>query len=1322
MKGLLMMKNMSRSRFTWILLSALVILVSLGTTGIRAATAEILILHDWGPDARQPSLAEARYIANLTGHFKSHADILNITNYKAGLMRSYDAIFYISYEKKFALPEAFKSDFLNTDKTVCWLNRQLDEIDQTLLRAKFGFHVSGFVEDHGFTNVIYKDRLFPKGDDTLNVTGIDDSSIAHVVSFARNTKGEKLPYVIHSKNLWFIADSPFSYCSERDRYIVFADLMHDILGQDHPVSHTALVRIEDVNPLSDPASLNHIFRYLAAEKVPFAVSLVPVYIDPLKKIESHLEDHPALLRTLKRVGFYGGAIVMHGFTHQYRGVTTDDYEFWDDVEDRPPRGDSVEYTSIRIEKGLRELFQNNLVPFAWETPHYFGSGNTHMAVRKFFSHVWDRGNVMEYLGSDQFFPYRLRDIYGQDVIPENLGYVHLEHPDSSEILQAASLNLAVRDGYASFFFHPFVDISYLKAIVRGMKKMGYKFADIRSFKPGVTATDKAVLTSSQKITIESRDKYVSIDEFLYSGSRIKHQLFPITSVRFSKDLVCPDGRYQVVRTQEEPDFGLLVRLWKLAKRDLDSLNASKTHRIPYEGMPIQKIAFIVPEKEPSFIEEANDLMSLQFSLFVAGVPYTNIRDTEIPKVDIGEFDIIVLPFAAAKGIGDASLKSIKDAVNAGSRIVFDGVSRVADEFNIEFQQKILNVRQIRDTRFPDIRLYWPSQAQVRPVFRVVEKEYSVWAEDEVSGVPLVVSGAYGKGGFLFYSTLFDPESRRGTSRFPFFAETLDAVFNLKLSAERRTAEMYFDPGMRQFISIEKLAKIWREHGVKRIYAGGWHFYDKYSYDYARLVRVCHENGILVYCWLEPPMVSMKFWNKYPDWREKTADLKEAGFSWRKFMNLADPACRSKVFSETSDLLLKYDWDGVNLAELYFESTAGPERPDMFTPMNSTVRREYALIAGFDPIQLFDSRSTNFWKKNPAAWDKFALYRSELGNRLKLGFIDLFKDIRKKRPDFEIMFTAIDTTTTPMLAKNLGQDNDFLLEQARKSGITMQMEDPLIMWKGPPERYAALGKYYRKLVPEKNSLVLDCNVLENHVRGEGGFPAEKPTGEEIRQITYNMDLSEARPAFYSEDSINEFDYHNIAAVLARDTLIVPMGSFKWKIRTPYTISVLVARKDLVPYLDGDSWLAGEGNSVIIPAGEHVLHFEPEHKYFNLQSLKVKILAISGELKWATFQNRSVDFAYKEDKGPCYIILSKRPVRINIDNKRAKCPIYVLDQEYSIKLPGGEHVVKAWFGRGFGNLVESSGVVLLSLVIIFGLITSVMFLGLFIAIKIKRKIIP
>jgi hypothetical protein len=372
------------------------------------------------------------------------------------------------------------------------------------------------------------------------------------------------------------------------------------------------------------------------------------------------------------------------------------------------------------------------------------------------------------------------------------------------------------------------------------------------------------------------------------------------------------------------------------------------------------------------------------------------------------------------------------------------------------------------------------------------------------------------------------------------------------------------------------------------------------------------------------------------------------------------------------------------------------------------------------VLIFKPESQYYWKNNPEAWKKVSRYRKDLCNKLKIDFIEYFTKVKAKKSGFEIMLTAIDTLMSPHYEDNIAEDMEKLIWMENKYAITLQIEDPSVLWSTKPERYFTLGDHYKKNVSKKSRLVLDCNVLDNHKKGDGGLPAEKPIGEEMRQIAYNMDITGARPAFYSEETVYETDYKNINTVLARDVTIKPDGDMQWIINSPFTASIKTGKKNLMVWLNEEQWFAGEGENVIVPQGESILKFEQEPKYFDLSSLKPRLNYISCELKWANFSNNQIEFLYDSEDSPAFVIISKRPSKIFIDDKRTECKTLKSENGFSVKLPSGSRKAKIIVGGGLSSLIESSGVVLLSLIVVFGFFTSIVFLGLFIAIQIKRKL--
>ncbi|MFH0925769.1 MAG: DUF2334 domain-containing protein [bacterium] len=384
-----------------------------------------------------------------------------------------------------------------------------------------------------FDTVLYKDKslikyyeydaanLVVKADPDVGVTQIvDPAKATAVVSVVNSATQEQIPYIIKSNNFWYVADMPFSYIGPRDRYLVICDILHDILGSTQGENHRAMIRLEDVGALVQLTTMQTVSDYLYSKQIPFSVAVFPVYSDPLGKYnggvsqEVGLSSAIELLDSLTYATQRGGDILMHGYTHQYgtqlnalTGVSGDDFEFWNIVTNTPVAEDSVEWALGRIIAGLDEFQTNGITPFTFEVPHYQASPNCYAAIGNQFKSRYERSfyytssNPQLNLSANdpardfiagQFFPYTIsKDYYGQFVLPENLGNIEYDissmDPTSyitygwQELYQNAEYALLVRDGYASFFFHPFwleedlgVPASQdLDSLVTGITSLGY---------------------------------------------------------------------------------------------------------------------------------------------------------------------------------------------------------------------------------------------------------------------------------------------------------------------------------------------------------------------------------------------------------------------------------------------------------------------------------------------------------------------------------------------------------------------------------------------------------------------------------------------------------------------------------------------------------------------------------------------------------------------------------------------------------------------------------------------------------------------------------
>src|ERR1700759_5189966 len=110
-----------------------------------------------------------------------------------------------------------------------------------------------------------------------------------------------------------------------------------------------------------------------------------------------MEDKPDVIDVLHKYVEAGGTPVLHGDTHQYRGVTTDDYEFWDDLSDRPVKRDSDVDATHRVEEAIKKPVAAGIYPLTWETPHYAASVVDYKEFKKIFSTTYERRQAGNHL-------------------------------------------------------------------------------------------------------------------------------------------------------------------------------------------------------------------------------------------------------------------------------------------------------------------------------------------------------------------------------------------------------------------------------------------------------------------------------------------------------------------------------------------------------------------------------------------------------------------------------------------------------------------------------------------------------------------------------------------------------------------------------------------------------------------------------------------------------------------------------------------------------------------------------------------------------------
>lgn len=566
-------------------------------------------------------------------------------------------------------------------------------------------------------------------------------------------------------------------------------------------------------------------------------------------------------------------------------------------------------------------------------------------------------------------------------------------------------------------------------------------------------------------------------------------------------------------------------------------------------------------------------------------------------------------------------------VGKGAILVLEGESPLAESFGFRRGKSTVRTASLRDVHRPDLPIIWEKALEL-PVMDLPAGA-AVFTRERWTDAPMAAGIRHGAGAVLWVAAA---PGERGCERFPYI---LAALSDLGLEAPFRSARLwaFFDSAYRSRVDLDYFAARWRRSGIAALQVAAWHFYDRDAQgdEYLRrLIEACHREGILVYAWLEVPHVSEKFWEEHPEWREKTGMLQDAQLDWRKLMNLTNRDCFAAASSGVKDLIGRFDWDGVNLAELYFESLEGIGNPSRFTPMNADVRAEFEKLRGFDPMELFGAR------KDDASRRAFLDYRADLARRMQVEWLEVIEQARTKKPQLDAVLTHIDDRFDAGMRDALGADAARALPLLDRHAFTFLIEDPATVWNLGAQRYQAIAEKYKPLTPYRDRLAVDINIVDRY---QDVYPTKQQTGTELFELVHNATANFARVALYFENSLLAPDLPLLPSAAAAVSRIERKGA-KTMVESASPVGIEWKGAALV---DGRPWPVADDNVVWLPAGTHSV----EAADAGAAPLFGRVLRLNAELRSARVAaGGAASFAYTSQARAIAVL--NRPARqIQVD---------------------------------------------------------------------------
>ena len=424
-------------------------------------------------------------------------------------------------------------------------------------------------------------------------------------------------------------------------------------------------------------------------------------------------------------------------------------------------------------------------------------------------------------------------------------------------------------------------------------------------------------------------------------------------------------------------------------------------------------------------------------------------------------------------------------------------------------------------------------------------------------------------------------------------------------------------------------------------------------------------------------------------------------------------------NEFVKFLESYDWDGVNLAELYFEAGLGFKNPNLFTPMHHSAQQEVKGKYNIDLTKIFEPTSKYYWEDNLQVTKNIVDYRVNKLNQVYETLLTSFQTIADRKKGFQIIVTAMDSYGSPELREYIADDMDNVLKLQMKYDFILQVEDPQNLWSTNPTRYYDIGKQYLEKMSDKSKLMLDLNILK--FRNENDvipFPTLTQTGTESFHMVRSASLGAPRLTIYSESSVNPQDLYYMPYALA--------GEVKYKVTkegfeyySPTSFILELPKSIMSISLDNKTISPGRNNSFIIPSGTHLINFNKSEDQFNPTELQTKVLSFTGNLISINYGYQDLSFTYESDTRTI-ISLNRIPTFVKVDGKDFSFKIMKGDDCYSIFLPVGKHNVDLTVGDAFSKGVNLTSFWSSTGIALFGTLSIVLLLIMFLSVKyLNRK---
>ncbi|MFE6139260.1 DUF2334 domain-containing protein [Bacillus sp. NPDC057893] len=518
---------------TLLIFFGILLLIPIHTSAQTSSKPKVLVLYSTEDDKITNNV---QILNTQLGHFTNNITVKNLKEIsKITDSTSYTHIVYIG-EKKEDLSTKAKQFLENFSGPVLVLGQNVEQLSNrfsfiTSKETDIRIHTIEYPTNQ-LKNELHEERLMKKVE----------------------TKGTTLAYALSADGTHplIVQQGPSYYVATPNLFDWMSHYVGEMLFsyfEQKPMTNKTLayLRLEDVHPAVDVMQLKEIAELLKEKKLPYMITVIPVYKDPDTGKTVHLKDNSELIDVLRFMQDNGGSIVMHGYTHQfYDSETGEGFEFWDVKTDQPIRQPNHEkpktkddfqstedynkyvengkafeekYIKEHIEKGITELVEAKLYPVAFEAPHYTMSQKGYEILSQYFSTyvgqiqlndtTWKSMHSPAYISTPSF-------LHGMKLIPETVGFIEEDKPQAIAKMKERALSVEkLSDGIIGAFYHPYLGAKPLKEVLKELESIpNIEWVDLQKETNEVKMKDIHITTNKDGIHAEQPTSAKDIIDYI----------------------------------------------------------------------------------------------------------------------------------------------------------------------------------------------------------------------------------------------------------------------------------------------------------------------------------------------------------------------------------------------------------------------------------------------------------------------------------------------------------------------------------------------------------------------------------------------------------------------------------------------------------------------------------------------------------------------------------------------------------------------------------------------------------------------------------------